>query len=158
MVAETPRAARLDAGGLDELSVDDCWRLLASQQVGRVAIIHGHYPLVFPVNFAVHERAILYRTGVGAKLQAVHRSNVTFQVDFVDPIRRSGWSVMVKGVAQLLGEHRHPEASQRAAVGGATPWAPGEREHLIRIVADQVTGRRLRPAELAPATDPRGYL
>jgi nitroimidazol reductase NimA-like FMN-containing flavoprotein (pyridoxamine 5'-phosphate oxidase superfamily) len=158
MVTATLPDVRLDAGGLDELTVEECWQLLATQRVGRVAIIAGHYPLVFPVNFAVDERAILYRTGVGAKLHALHRSNVTFEVDFVDPVRQSGWSVMVKGVAQELSGPRHPVARDRAEAGGATPWAPGQREHLVRIVADHVTGRRVRPAQLPPATDQRGYL
>ena len=148
----------LDRGNLDEISVVECWRLLATQPVGRVAVIVGHYPLVFPVNFAVADNSILYRTGLGAKLHSIHRSNVTFEVDEIDLVHRSGWSVMVKGVGQELNfEHNRREIST-AELGGATPWAPGERDHFIRIIADQITGRRIRPGELPPATDLRGFL
>jgi uncharacterized protein len=147
-----------DAGALDELSPAECWQLLASQPVGRVAVIVGHYPLVFPVNYAVDDKTIVYRTGVGTKLHAVHRSNVTFEVDAIDPVHHTGWSVMVKGVAQELSPTRNRTAVSSAEFGGATPWAPGDREHFIRIVADQISGRRIRPAELPPASDWRGYL
>ena len=148
----------VDYGGLDEIDAEQCWRLLATQPVGRVAIIVGHYPLVFPVNFAIDGHEILYRTGVGIKLHSVRRCNVTFQVDEIDPVHRTGWSVMVKGAAHELDVERNREAASRAEFGGATPWAPGNREHLIRIVADQISGRRIRPPDPGPAGDPHGYI
>jgi nitroimidazol reductase NimA-like FMN-containing flavoprotein (pyridoxamine 5'-phosphate oxidase superfamily) len=158
MTSGEPPHESVDAGGLDELSPEECWQLLASQPVGRVAVIVGHYPLVFPVNYAVDDKTILYRTGVGTKLHSLHRSNVTFEVDAIDPVHHTGWSVMVKGVAQELSPTRNRATVSRAEFGGATPWAPGDREHVIRIVADQISGRRIRPAEFPSASDWRGYL
>jgi uncharacterized protein len=149
----TPPGEWPDPGGLNELAVAECWELLATQAIGRVAVIVGHYPLVFPVNYAVDGKTILYRTGVGTKLYAIHRSNVTFEVDEIDTAHRSGWSVMVKGVAQELSHKRDRQVVSRAELGGADPWAGGDREHLIRIVADQVTGRRIRPIELTPSSE-----
>jgi nitroimidazol reductase NimA-like FMN-containing flavoprotein (pyridoxamine 5'-phosphate oxidase superfamily) len=158
MSSQEPRAESLDLGGLDELSPAECWDLLATQPVGRVAVIVGHYPLVFPVNYTVIDRTILYRTGVGTKLHAIHRSNVTFEVDAMDPVHHTGWSVMVKGVAQELSMARDRKTASRAELGGATPWAPGARDHLIRIIPDHVTGRRIRAGEVLPASDCHGYL
>ena len=148
----------LDPGGLDEIDTTECWRLLGTQAVGRVAVILGHYPLVFPVNYALDNKSIMYRTGSGTKLHSIHRSNVTFEVDSIDPVHHTGWSVMVKGVAQELSVERNRETVSQAELRGATPWAPGERNHFIRILADEITGRIIRPGELPPATDPRGYL
>jgi nitroimidazol reductase NimA-like FMN-containing flavoprotein (pyridoxamine 5'-phosphate oxidase superfamily) len=145
-------------GSLDELSAAECWRLLETQEVGRVAVIVGHYPLVFPVNYAVDDKSIVYRTGSGTKLHSIHRSNVTFEVDCFDPVHHGGWSVMVKGVAQELSVIRNRATVSRAERAGATPWASGERNHYIRIVADDITGRRIRAGDLPPATDGRGYL
>jgi nitroimidazol reductase NimA-like FMN-containing flavoprotein (pyridoxamine 5'-phosphate oxidase superfamily) len=142
-----------DAGELDELSPEECWELLASQPIGRVAVIVGHYPLVFPVNYAVEDRTILYRTGEGTKLHAIDRSNVTFEVDAIDPVHRSGWSVMVKGVAQELSPTRNRDTVSRAELAGAKPWAPGDKDHFIRIVADQISGRRIPAAELSSVSD-----
>jgi nitroimidazol reductase NimA-like FMN-containing flavoprotein (pyridoxamine 5'-phosphate oxidase superfamily) len=148
----------LESGNLDELSPEECWGLVATQPVGRVAVIVGHYPVVFPVNFAVDGKTILYRTGVGTKLHSIHRSNVTFEVDAIDPVHHTGWSVMIKGVAQELSPARDRDAVSHAEFGGATPWASGDRAHLIRIIADQITGRRIRPDELSSVVDNRGFL
>jgi hypothetical protein len=52
---------------------------------------------VFPVNYAVDDKTILYRTGVETKLHSVHRSNATLKVDEIDTAHRAGRSVMVKG-------------------------------------------------------------
>src|SRR5438105_4213651 len=96
------RESDLDPGGLDEIEESECWRLVATQAVGRVAVIEGRYPLVFPVNYAVEGRSLLFRTGTGTKLRATHRSNICFEVDEIDLIHRTGWSVMVRGAAREL--------------------------------------------------------
>ena len=64
---------------------------------------------------------------------------------------------MVKGVAHELSLKRDRQAISRAETGGASPWAPGDRQHVIRIVADQVGGRRISPAQLPPAPDWRKW-
>jgi nitroimidazol reductase NimA-like FMN-containing flavoprotein (pyridoxamine 5'-phosphate oxidase superfamily) len=158
MQSESTRDEDLDPGSLDEIGVEECWQLLSSQPIGRVAVIVGHYPLVFPVNYTVDGQAIVYRTNIGTKLWAIHRSNVTFQVDEIDQVHRSGWSVMVKGVAQELSAKRSNQVLASAELAETASWAPGTRDHFIRILPDEVTGRRISPAELAPATDARGYL
>ena len=100
MTSATRPDDALDQGGLDEIDVAECWRLLATQPVGRVAVIVGQYPLVFPVNYALDGMHVVFRTGVGTKLWGIDRSNVTFEVDELDLAGRSGWSVMVRGAAR----------------------------------------------------------
>jgi uncharacterized protein len=39
-------------GALEVLDVDECHRLLATQQIGRLGIAGDHYPLILPVNYA----------------------------------------------------------------------------------------------------------
>ncbi len=58
----------LDPGGLDEIDESECWRLPATQSMGRVAVIVGHCPLVSPVDHLVDDRSIVLRTGLGTKL------------------------------------------------------------------------------------------
>jgi uncharacterized protein len=137
-----------DPGSLDDLEAAECWRLLATQPVGRVAIIVGHYPLIFPVNYALDGECVVFRTGPGAKLWAMDRSNVTFQADQIDVARRSGWSVMVNGSGCEVVAGNNPNLAARIEAGGATPWAPGARSHIVRIIADHISGRRIRPGEL----------
>jgi uncharacterized protein len=142
-------------GALEEIEEGECWRLLATQPVGRVAVIVGHYPLVFPVNHAVQGRHIFFRTGAGTKLWAIHRSNVTFEVDELDPVNRSGWSVMVRGAARELSVARNPELVARAEFSSAAPWAAGPRDSIVQIVADAVSGRRILPPGAPPVADLR---
>jgi nitroimidazol reductase NimA-like FMN-containing flavoprotein (pyridoxamine 5'-phosphate oxidase superfamily) len=140
-----------DLGSFEELDESECWRLLGSQPVGRVAVVVGHYPVVFPVNHTVDGRNILFRTGVGTKLWAIDRSNVTFEVDHIDPDHHTGWSVMVRGAAREvdLGHELGPAVDPRRAAQAVRkdPWAPGERDHLLRIVPDGISGRRICPPE-----------
>jgi nitroimidazol reductase NimA-like FMN-containing flavoprotein (pyridoxamine 5'-phosphate oxidase superfamily) len=153
-----PPAETLDPGNLDEIGIIECWQLLCTQPIGRVAVILGDYAVVFPVTYTVRDRSILYWTNAGTKLDAIRRSNVTFEVDEIDRIHRSGWSVMAKGVAQEISTEGGSQEPSGANPTITTSWAPGTREHLIRLQPHQVTGRRIRPAEVKPATDQRGYL
>jgi nitroimidazol reductase NimA-like FMN-containing flavoprotein (pyridoxamine 5'-phosphate oxidase superfamily) len=130
MQANGAPSEALDAGGQDEIEPADCWRLLGSQAVGRLGVVVGHYPLVFPVNYALDETTIVFRSGSGTKLHSIQRSNVTFEVDSIDPVHHSGWSVMIKGVAQELSVDRNRSTVSRADAGGATPWGPRRTEPL----------------------------
>ena len=143
-------------GALEEIEEGECWRLLATQPVGRVAVIVGHYPLVFPVNYAVDGRHIFFRTGSGTKLWAIHRSNVTFEVDELDLVNRTGWSVMVRGAARELSVEHNPDLVARAEFSSAVPWAAGARDSIVRIVVDAISGRRISPPGMPEVADIRG--
>lgn len=123
---------------LEELDVDTCWELLATQPVGRVAINRrGRGPLVVPVLYRVEpRRGIVYRTGVGTKLARVNGGSVSFQVDAVDEAARTGWSVLLEGLAHEV---------DLTAAAAIEPWMEGRLDHAVRIVADRISGRRLVP-------------
>lgn len=140
------------------LSSDDCSLLLATQQVGRLGVIAEHYPLILPVNYALDRGVVVVRMDPGLKLTASQHANVTFEVDDIDPVQRSGWSVLVRGLAEEVGPEHGAELLERTRATGVEPWAPGEHGHWLRIIPHRVTGRRIVPGELPPAFDPRGYL
>ena len=141
-----------DEGDLEEIDPEECWTLLATRPVGRVAVIVGQYASVFPVNYALDGRSVVFRSGAGTKLWALDRSNVTFQADHVDVAHRGGWSVMIKGVGQEVSVDNNPNLAARSRAAGADPWAPGPRSRLVRVVADEITGRRIRLGALPPLT------
>ena len=145
MVTEAPNGQEAVGGTLDELGSQECWELLATGQVGRLAVVVGQHPLVFPVNYGVVDRHIVFQSGADQKLWAINHSNVTFQVDEIDPSRRTGWSVMVQGAARELTFTNNPGLYTEARRGAARPWAPGKRDHLVWVVADRVSGRRITP-------------
>lgn len=127
---------RLVHNGLELLDERDCLRLLASQNVGRVAVSIGALPAIFPVNYRVSGNAVYFRTGEGTKLSAaLSRSVVAFEVDSVDPVHHSGWSVQVIGRARV--------ASDADPFQLVQPWADGARDCLVEIEIDMVTGRRI---------------
>lgn len=142
---------------LQALSNDECWMLLATQQVGRLAVVAGHYPLVVPVNYALDHRVVVVRTGEGTLLQAASHANVAFQVDQVDQVARAGWSVLVRGLAEEVTDRHREELVESTLATGATPWAPGDRGHWLRVIPHDVTGRRIVPGELPPAFLDAGY-
>jgi nitroimidazol reductase NimA-like FMN-containing flavoprotein (pyridoxamine 5'-phosphate oxidase superfamily) len=68
---------------------------------------------------------------------------VTFEVDRVDPMTRSGWSVVVHGFAQEVTVLDGPGHLEKLRGLPLHPWAGGDRHHLVRITAREVTGRRV---------------
>jgi uncharacterized protein len=139
----------LDDDGMEVLDETECLALLARTSIGRVAVTIGAVPAVFPVNYRLVDRSILFRTGAGTKLDAaLRRSVVAFEVDQVDPLYHEGWSVLVVGVADELTD---PDLLERAQTMPLEPWAPGDRPFLVRIGLDYVSGRRIDHRRLARA-------
>lgn len=141
------------------LSADDCYRLLATHQIGRLGVNAEHYPLIFPVNYALDQAGVIViRTDAGTKLAAANHGNVTFEVDEIDQRTRSGWSVLVRGLAEEVTSEHQAELIERTKASGVEPWAPGDRGHWIRLIPHAISGRRIVPGELPPAFEPGAYL
>jgi nitroimidazol reductase NimA-like FMN-containing flavoprotein (pyridoxamine 5'-phosphate oxidase superfamily) len=136
MNPSTPRRRRLE-----ELGVDECLRLLRTRFVGRIAYVVDGRPNIMPLNYAVVDGAIVMRTGYGDTLDTLaDRPAVAFEVDDIDPDYHQGWSVVVHGKAE---EVWHPNELARLRDVPLRPWAPGAREHYVRILSSQITGRRI---------------
>ena len=143
---------------MQELSSDECYRLLATQQIGRLGVNAEHYPLIFPVNYALDSAGVIVvRTHPGTKLAAADHANVTFEVDEIDQWTRSGWSVLVRGLAEEVTSAHRAELVERTQASGAQPWAPGEHGRWLRIIPHAVSGRRIVPGELPPPFEDASY-
>src|SRR5436305_15321334 len=104
------------------ISADDCYQLLATQQIGRLGVNSEHYPLILPVNYAVDEAGVIViRTNAGTKLAAADHTNVTFEVDHIDQQARSGWSVLVRGLAEEVTSAHWDELLERTKAIGVKP-------------------------------------
>jgi uncharacterized protein len=126
---------------VEHLGVDECWRLLAATPVGRVGVIVNSGPEIYPVNHAVDERSIVFRTDPGSKLAGMDRSPaVCYQIDGIDSAAETGWSVLVKGRAIELVD---TVDLRRVAALRLRMWSIGEKEHWIRVEPAEVTGRRI---------------
>ena len=116
--------------GLELLTEADCLLLLAGAEIGRVGVSVGALPAIFPVNYRVENGQIFFRTGEGVKLRAaLDHTVVAFEVDQANADLQEGWSVLVVGMASEVAD----EISGDFDGLGPTPWAGGQRRHLIRI-------------------------
>jgi len=138
--AEPPRL-----GGFDELSADDCWWLLGTRAVGRIGYSGSHGPQILPVNHAVHDRGIVFRTAAyNSMARDVRGSQVAFEVDEMDDASCTGWSVLAVGHAEIVDDA--DDLVQLWSADAAEPWPPGTRTLYIRITPDRITGRRVTAA------------
>jgi hypothetical protein len=143
---------RVDAHAwLEHLSPVECWRLLAAKPVGRLGVLVDSAPEVYPVNHVVDGASIVFRTDPGTKLRALDRSpSVCFEIDEVDPDTSTGWSVMLKGRATEITDLDELRA---AADLPLRFWIQGDKDHWIRVVAEEVTGRRIVVSRERPTLD-----
>jgi nitroimidazol reductase NimA-like FMN-containing flavoprotein (pyridoxamine 5'-phosphate oxidase superfamily) len=139
-----------DHAEFEELGQAECLELVASMSIGRLAVVdEGPSPLVVPVNYVLDGDVVVFRTGPGSKLHALRETPVSFQVDLIDPLHRTGWSVLIRGVA-------YDALDREVAHLVIEPWAPGDKHHWIRVLPVAITGRRIRLPEVPWET--RGYL
>ena len=140
---------RLHSGGMfhdastEILDEAECWRLLGESEYGRLAISIMNRPDVFPINHVVDSSTLVFRTAEGTKLAgAVLGSGVAFEVDGIT--EHCAWSVVVKGRAV---EIDRPEELFAALDLSLHPWNTAPKHRYVRIIPDEVTGRRFPVAE-----------
>lgn len=130
----------VDRNGLEVLSRDECLALLGQATLGRVGISVGALPTVLPVNFRLVDEHVLFRTSAGSKLSAAtENAVVAFEVDDMDPVDHTGWSVVVTGVGQVL----PPDALAPEEMTAIPHWAPDGASRIVSVATDVVSGRRL---------------
>ena len=126
----------------EELDRQECLRLIAPGGIGRIAFDDGEGPTVIPVNYAVDDETIVYRTTPASAPANAAGKEIAFEVDQVDDALSQGWSVLVTGRAEQLSD---PDTIHRlSSAAGPQPWAGGERKLWIRIVPTRITGRLIR--------------
>jgi uncharacterized protein len=129
------------------LNAKECWDLLRSVSVGRLAVVIGDHPEVFPINYAVDGGTLVFRSGPGSKLDAALSGPVGVEADGVDTETGTAWSVMMRASAVAI-------SSSDDLLGTVAlrlfPWQAGPKEHFVRLVPDDVSGRIFTVVE--PAT------
>ncbi|RFU39581.1 pyridoxamine 5'-phosphate oxidase family protein [Actinomadura logoneensis] len=126
----------------DVLDRTACLRLLETAAVGRVAWTGaGGRTVVLPVNFFLDGDAIVFRSAPGDKLDAVRTGReLAFEADDTEPALRTGWSVLVHGVATVVDD---PADAARLADRSPAAWFELPEASFVRVVPEEITGRRL---------------
>jgi nitroimidazol reductase NimA-like FMN-containing flavoprotein (pyridoxamine 5'-phosphate oxidase superfamily) len=126
---------------LEIMGNEECLTLLAEKSVGRVAVSMGAIPAVFPVNYTLAGGSIYFLTDEGTKFAAALRGAVVaFEIDEVDVQYHQGWSVLAVGESHVVDAE---SAADLMTTLPLQPWAPGAREHLVRITPEFVSGRKI---------------
>ena len=135
-------AVATDHIGLEILTAAECDSLLASSQIGRMAFVADGDVVIFPVNYRYIDHTIVFRTADGTNLEvAANHSPVAFEIDGYDTDSKTGWSVLVKGIARYVMDDA--EEAQLAELD-LRPWAPLTRvRRWVRISPEEITGRKI---------------
>jgi nitroimidazol reductase NimA-like FMN-containing flavoprotein (pyridoxamine 5'-phosphate oxidase superfamily) len=133
---------------LENLDESECLRLISPGGIGRL-VFAGRWDLtVLPVNYVLHDGAILFRTAEDSPTDEDLRTGiahaeyrVAFEIDDFDAEAREGWSVLIQGPAH----HLDTDAERAEALAaGVEAWPGGQREHFISIRPARITGRRIK--------------
>ena len=136
-----PARADPRPGQVRELTRSECFELLASAPLGRVAVTDDLGPVVFPVSFVLDRHTVVFRTEAGTKLDAASRgSRVCFEADGIDVAALAGWSVIVRGEITEVTEESELARLRELPL---RVWAVGPRNHYVRILPAVLTGRRI---------------
>lgn len=130
---------------VEQLSENLCWALLRTTDVGRLAVIVGDHPEIFPINYVVDHATVVFRSAEGTKVTAALNDNpVAFETDGYDPETGLVWSVVVKGEATTFQTIEEATDSFDLELN---PWQAGQKERFITIRPTEITGRRFPRAD-----------
>jgi uncharacterized protein len=125
-------------GPVSVLGEDECWQLLSGVTLGRLVSTIGTRLEIFPVNFVVQHRTVLFRTAEGTKLiSALLNDRLLFEAD--DHTVVGGWSVIVRGIPELLETSAEIAEAENAQL---LSWIATTKRRYVRIRPKEISGRR----------------
>jgi nitroimidazol reductase NimA-like FMN-containing flavoprotein (pyridoxamine 5'-phosphate oxidase superfamily) len=126
---------------LVHLSFEECEAHLRQAEIGRLGVLIDGKPTVFPVCHVYDRHAIAFPTNEGTKMHAaLSWPYVGFEVDGLDPDGSSGWSVMISGKAEPVDD---ADERRRLSEMRSVPWRDSSQVGWMRVIPDEVTGRRI---------------
>ncbi len=130
-----------DLKPIEHLDSDECWRLLRTTSVGRLAVSVSDMPDIFPVNYVVSNGHMLFRTAPGSKLAHVAvNKQVAFEADGMQGDRV--WSVVVKGTALILDKRSDIDAAEELL---QHPMLTTDKFTFVEITAKEISGISFLP-------------
>ena len=121
------------------LTREECWELLQREEFGRLAYSLDGETYIVPINYAVDEGRLVFRTAEGSKLSAILQGGtVAFEIDDIG----TEWaaSVIVRGPATELSEEEARWADQLRL----RPWIRSEKQHVVALTPNELSGLRFR--------------
>ena len=136
-----------------ELSEQESLERLSGEVFGRLAIVTPQGPRIVPLNYAVFEDAIVFRTTAYSEVaRYAVGTDAAFEVDAVDRADETGWSVVALGPVEELSPAELWDLRNASA---PQPWASGSRNLFLRLRWRELTGRRLQGGLATPGLSRR---
>lgn len=125
---------------LIELSDERCRELLQARRWGRLATGGGIWPSIHAINYVFDGTDLVFRTTPSTHLSDGPMMAVAVEIDDASPDGSWGWSVLLQGPALDITD-AHGPASTRLRSYPVIPWAPGNKDRWIKVIAARLTGR-----------------
>lgn len=125
----------------DEFAMTEeaCRARFLDHSLGRLGYVDDGWPVVIPVNYAMHDGDIFIRSLPGAKLAVAAKAEVVcIEVDSFDEASRSGWSVLAHGPLEVITD---PKVLRTAWNHDPTPWVAADDWQWLRIRTLSMSGR-----------------
>jgi nitroimidazol reductase NimA-like FMN-containing flavoprotein (pyridoxamine 5'-phosphate oxidase superfamily) len=130
----------MDTTAMTELTGNEPWDFICDHSFGRLGLTILGQPEIFPVNYTVAGRKVVFRTAEGTKLMGVLlESRMAFEVDEV--AGDGATSVVVKGTARKIETEAELEELDLQDLHS---WIPTLKYNLVVIDVDEISGRRFR--------------
>jgi nitroimidazol reductase NimA-like FMN-containing flavoprotein (pyridoxamine 5'-phosphate oxidase superfamily) len=129
-----------ERSGMEILDDSQCWKYLESQELGRLAVSVGAHPDIFPINYVVHRRRLLFKTAEGSKLASLAVNEaVAFEIDGYEADTNTVWSVVIQGHSRIV---ENDDESVLLEELPLVPWNLSEKSNFVEISASFLAGRR----------------
>jgi uncharacterized protein len=129
---------------VDELTPDECWRLLGLVSIGRLALSIRALPTILPVRYAVEGESVVIGLGRNdLPFASLDDAVVAFAVDQIEDTGgrdSGGWIVQMQGRTRLSVRDLTPPS----------PGAPSERSEVLMLSPGTMSGQRFALLPLAP--------
>jgi uncharacterized protein len=123
-----------------ELDRTECLALLATTNLGRLALTRRALPTIVPARYLVNDERVVIHLSTGLDHVAwLDGEVVALQVSAFDETQTYGWSVCVTGAA-----HGTPDPI-RTQDHPSAPWIATGGGDLITLSTDIIHGERLAP-------------
>lgn len=121
--------------------MEECYRLIGKDGVGRIAVCTQDGPIIIPVNYLIEGESVIVRTAPYSLLGEHAQQDMAFEVDSLRHEERQGWSVVLVGKSERVEDIE--QMTELRSSRRLEPWAAGSRHLFIRLTPRRVTGRRI---------------
>lgn len=142
----------IDHAGLEIIDPEECLHLLDRAVIGRIAFVDSGDPVILPIRLGRWGRFVVFTTARGSKLDAaIMNRPVAVEIDGWDEVAQTGWSVLVKGTAEIVDDGREIDSLDRLSVKA---WVrPDVPKAWVRVLPNEITGRRIVGSDTGEASE-----